>query len=362
MALESSRRELQLWLKPHPDPSLGREVMNAQSPGSPIRDSFGTPLWEFREKEPFGCSLRAELQGEPLTGREATAPSIIRKIEKVQGGEQVPRNGSLALPKYAAVKPFSLKGKLNVIMIVLSPILAKRSNGLPSGHAHLRRSFPRLEQNPFEGVLAIKVPSASFGPETIEQKAPKNVEGLSPVGEATRVVAMEVRGVVLFFDHGLPKKNEGPGNGKAIGRLPFASDTKESTPGLLGRGAFHEVVSGRFLEPLVAAFAGGLNSHGLEPNAHWQPVVESQPGERSNLAGTRIMPHSSNYLGNRRIVQTQVLDEGDDARGVIFFLAFWYPLLEEYPKKGALPMLRVNCQCQSPGSHRRSEMNPDSKI
>jgi hypothetical protein len=28
--------------------------------------------------------------------------------------------------------------------------------------------------------------------EIIEQKAPKNVEGLSPVGEATRVVTMEV--------------------------------------------------------------------------------------------------------------------------------------------------------------------------
>jgi hypothetical protein len=118
-------------------------------------------------------------------GREATAPSIIRKIEKIQGGEQVPRNGSLALPKDVAVKPFNLKGKLNVILIIQSPILARRSHGLPGGHAHLRRSFPKLEQNPFEGVLAIKVPSASFGPEIIEQKAPKNVEGLSPVGEVT---------------------------------------------------------------------------------------------------------------------------------------------------------------------------------
>jgi hypothetical protein len=36
----------------------------------------------------------------------------------------------------------------------------------------------------------------------------------------------------------------------------------------LGRGAFHGAVSGRFLEPLVATFAGGLNSHGLEPGAH----------------------------------------------------------------------------------------------
>jgi hypothetical protein len=63
MALESSRGELQLWFKPRPDPSLRREIMDAQSTGSPNRNSFGTPPWEGREKEPFGCSLRAELQG-----------------------------------------------------------------------------------------------------------------------------------------------------------------------------------------------------------------------------------------------------------------------------------------------------------
>ncbi len=272
--------------------------MGLQSPGSPSWRDFGTP---GREK-PFGCGPRGEVQGEPLAGREVTAPSIIRKIEKIQGGEQAPRNGNLALPKDAAMKPFSLKGKLNVILIVLSPILARRSNGLTGGHAHLRCSFPRLEQNPFKGILAIEMPSASFGPEIIEQKAPKNVEGLSPVGEATRVVPMKVRGVVLFFEHGLPKKNEGPGNGEAVGRLPFALDTEESTPGLLGRGAFHEAMSGRFLEPLVAAFAGGLNSHGRKPGAHRQPVVEGQPGERSNLARMRIVPHSGNDLGNRRVV------------------------------------------------------------
>jgi hypothetical protein len=62
MALESSRRELQLWFRPRPDPSLEREVMDAQSPESPNQDSFGTPPWESQEKKPFGCSLRAELQ------------------------------------------------------------------------------------------------------------------------------------------------------------------------------------------------------------------------------------------------------------------------------------------------------------
>jgi hypothetical protein len=62
MALKSSRRELQLWFKLRPDPSSGREVMDAQNLESPNRDNFGTPPWESREKEPFGCSLRAELQ------------------------------------------------------------------------------------------------------------------------------------------------------------------------------------------------------------------------------------------------------------------------------------------------------------
>jgi hypothetical protein len=38
------------------------KVPGAQSPGSPNRDSFGTPLWESWEKVPFGCSLRRELQ------------------------------------------------------------------------------------------------------------------------------------------------------------------------------------------------------------------------------------------------------------------------------------------------------------
>jgi hypothetical protein len=62
MALESSQGEIQFWLKPRPDSSSGREVMDAQSPESSNRDNFGTPPWESREKEPFGCSLRAELQ------------------------------------------------------------------------------------------------------------------------------------------------------------------------------------------------------------------------------------------------------------------------------------------------------------
>jgi len=75
MALESSQRELQLWFRARPDPSLGRGAMSVQSPGTPTRDSFGTPTCESREKEPFGCSLSGELQSILYGGRWWLAPS-----------------------------------------------------------------------------------------------------------------------------------------------------------------------------------------------------------------------------------------------------------------------------------------------
>jgi hypothetical protein len=36
--------------------------MKAQIPKSPNQDSFGTPLWESREKVPFGCKPGGETQ------------------------------------------------------------------------------------------------------------------------------------------------------------------------------------------------------------------------------------------------------------------------------------------------------------
>jgi len=62
MALERSQQGLQVWLKPRPDPRLWREVMAIQSRGTPTLDSFRTPTWESREKQPFGCSPRGESQ------------------------------------------------------------------------------------------------------------------------------------------------------------------------------------------------------------------------------------------------------------------------------------------------------------
>jgi hypothetical protein len=52
--LESSQGELQVRFRPCPNRRWEQEVMNAQSPGSPNWDSFRTPFWKSRDKEPFG--------------------------------------------------------------------------------------------------------------------------------------------------------------------------------------------------------------------------------------------------------------------------------------------------------------------
>jgi hypothetical protein len=62
MALERSWGELQLWFRPRSNRILQSGDMSSQSPRTPTRDSFGTPPWESREKEPFGCSFGGELQ------------------------------------------------------------------------------------------------------------------------------------------------------------------------------------------------------------------------------------------------------------------------------------------------------------
>jgi len=49
--------------------------MNAQSLESPNRDNFGTPLWESREKVPFGCKCDGETQKILYGGRWWLPPS-----------------------------------------------------------------------------------------------------------------------------------------------------------------------------------------------------------------------------------------------------------------------------------------------
>jgi hypothetical protein len=96
MALESSWRELQDCFRPHPNQRFEWEVTNAQTPGSPNRDSFGTPLWESREKEPSGCGCHGVTQrilyGErwwlpPNLGRgESSESKVARGLSQHQKG------------------------------------------------------------------------------------------------------------------------------------------------------------------------------------------------------------------------------------------------------------------------------------
>jgi hypothetical protein len=49
--------------------------MNAQSPGNPNRNNFGTPLWESRDKEPFGRGRGGATQRILYGGRWWLPPS-----------------------------------------------------------------------------------------------------------------------------------------------------------------------------------------------------------------------------------------------------------------------------------------------
>jgi hypothetical protein len=74
-ALKSSRGELKLWFRPHSNQRLEPRFVSVQSPGNPTRDSFRTPTWESREKEPFRCSSHGELQRILYGGRWWLPPS-----------------------------------------------------------------------------------------------------------------------------------------------------------------------------------------------------------------------------------------------------------------------------------------------
>jgi hypothetical protein len=73
--LESSQGKLQFWFRFRLDLNSRRKVMKAQSPESPNRDNFGTPLWESQEKEPFRCKCGRELQRILYGGRWWLPPS-----------------------------------------------------------------------------------------------------------------------------------------------------------------------------------------------------------------------------------------------------------------------------------------------
>jgi hypothetical protein len=61
-SLESSRQELQVFFRFHPNQRSEQRVITSQSDGNPNWDSFRTPFWESRDKKPFECRCRGEAQ------------------------------------------------------------------------------------------------------------------------------------------------------------------------------------------------------------------------------------------------------------------------------------------------------------
>jgi len=104
-------------------------------------------------------------------------------------------------------------------------------------------------------------------PEVVNQEAPEDVEGLATVGEAARVIAVEVWGVVVLFEDGFTEKDERPGDVEAIGRSPFVPYSVKGFPSLLSRSAIHKTVLGGLRGSLVTALASGQDTHDLEPSA-----------------------------------------------------------------------------------------------
>ncbi len=151
----------------------------------------------------------------------------------------MPRSGSLLLPKDVSMEPFGLKGLFNASLSVMFSLMASGSNGLPRGHSDLGGGLPGLQEHSLEGVLVVEVPTAPFRPEVEKKEAPKNVKGLSPIGEAPWMVTVEARWVVLLFNDSFAKKHKRPGNGEAARGLPFLPKPHEGLPRKLGGRAVH---------------------------------------------------------------------------------------------------------------------------
>jgi hypothetical protein len=74
-SLESSRRRLQLWFRPHHNWRSALEVIISQSYEPLILIDFGTPTWESRDKKAFRCPSRRVVQSILYGGRWWLPPS-----------------------------------------------------------------------------------------------------------------------------------------------------------------------------------------------------------------------------------------------------------------------------------------------
>jgi len=74
--LESSRGELQLYFRPHPNQRSEQKVMIVQSPESLNLDNFRILPWESWDKKPFRCGCHGEAHNILYGGRWWLPPSL----------------------------------------------------------------------------------------------------------------------------------------------------------------------------------------------------------------------------------------------------------------------------------------------
>jgi len=205
----------------------------------------------------------APLKGEPLAGREATAPSIIIEIREVQWREETSPNGGVVTPKYIQMQPFRFKSKLNPILDVKVFVGPGGSDGLPGGLADFDSGHPGLLEHFVEGVAVVKVLTTPLGPKVVQNEGSEDVERLPEVSEATNVVGVESGRVVFAFDGGLAKQSEGPIDGDALGSFPFLPNCSKHALGMLRERAVQEAMLRGLKSPNIAGVAGGKDPHHL---------------------------------------------------------------------------------------------------
>jgi hypothetical protein len=87
----------------------------------------------------------------------------------------MPPDGGIVRPHDAPVEPFFSKDKFDASLSVLIFGEPLSSNSFPRSHTDLNSSHPGLGEGRFEGILIIKVLSASLSPEAINNEATQYV-------------------------------------------------------------------------------------------------------------------------------------------------------------------------------------------
>ncbi len=63
----------------------------------------------------------------------------------------------------------------------------------------------------------------------------------------------------------------------------------------------------------------GGDPHALEPGAHQEALVESQPNKRAHLPWVGIVPDSCNHLWGCGLLEVEPLNKGENVWGVFRF-------------------------------------------